>query len=309
LGVPRDAPIGGNGPGASIHSFLDQYERARAEATREYIAIMALREEPSRTGDDTVTIVDVDYKSGRKRRVESHSVFHGTEAAPLRAQYRQQMGDSFESLLAWTRRHYDDSRTRLSVDLYDGQYRGSVNRDGENGWSKLSKEYLPGGFDTNLTLSRQAWPPIDRVARMIEDNYARQNGWVCLELLSQGLVTSASWVPLPIRFLYYLDPSRDYLCRRQVMEQRRDASWQKDKNWLAGVDPKKVPEDSTTVVDIPEVAQAPNGHWYPQTIIQSTSGLSRDKKPFTHTVIKKVYVQVSPQFPDGIFDIDKLPGQ
>ncbi|MCX5643655.1 MAG: hypothetical protein NTZ17_03065 [Phycisphaerae bacterium] len=122
-------------------------------------------------------------------------------------------------------------------------------------------------------------------------------------------MSSTSWVPLPVRFLYYLDPARGYLCRRQVMEQRRDASWQKDKNWLAGVDPKKVPQDSTTVTDIPEVAQAPNGHWYPQTIIQSESGFSRDKKPVKETRITQVYLQVPPQFPDGIFDVDKLPGQ
>jgi hypothetical protein len=268
-----------------------------------------MREVPSYVEDDGATIIEVDFKSGRQRRWEGHSIFHGRQTAEVRAQYRQQMGDSFDTLFAWTRRHYESSDNYLSITCYDGQYYASVDRDGKGVWGKLKKQYSPGGFDSNWTLSRQAWPPIDPAARIIEDDYARQNGWICLEILKQGLVSSTSWVPLPIRFLYYLDPAHDYLCRRQVMEQRRDAAWQKDKNWLASVDPKKVPEDSTTTTDIPEVAQAPNGHWYPQTIIQSESRLSRDKKPVKETLIRKVYLQVAPQFPDEIFDVDKLPGQ
>ena len=264
---------------------------------------------------DIAGMVDVDYRSGRKHREERHSVFHtGEVLIQLWPIYKEQLGDSFESLLAWTRRHYDDPRASLSIDLYDGQYDGSVHRDGESGWSKLNKMYLPGyEVDPTMSVASQAWPVIGPTARVIEDDYARQNGRVCIEYLSQGLVMPDGWASPPGRFLYYLDPSRDYLCRRQVTERRRDASWQKDKNWLAGVDPKKVIEDSTRVVDITEAAQAPNGHWYPQTIVESYSGQGKDPRgqsvPIKHTVTKKVYVQVSPKFPDGVFDVDKLPGQ
>ncbi|MCX5643654.1 MAG: hypothetical protein NTZ17_03060 [Phycisphaerae bacterium] len=145
LGVPRDAQIEGNAPGASIQSLLNQYERARAEATGQYIAVLAIHEVPSRLGDDTATIVEVDFKSGRQRRWESHSVFHGRESAEVRAQYRQQMGDSFDSLLAWTGRHYDSSDNYLSIMCYDGQYYASVQRDSKGVWGKLKKEYSPGG--------------------------------------------------------------------------------------------------------------------------------------------------------------------
>jgi hypothetical protein len=257
----------------------------------------------------------VDYKSGRKHREERHSVFHTGEAPALVwPQYRQQLGDSFESLLAWTRQHYDDPRATLSIDLYDGQYVALIGRDTHSGWGKLNKRYSPGnGLDPTVSLAHQAWPPIDPAGRIIEDDHARQNGWVCIETLSQGLVTPNGWASLPGRFLSYLDASRDYLCRRQVTERRRDASWQKDKNWLAGVDPQKASQDSTAVVEITEVAQAPNGHWYPQTIVESYSGQGKDQGgqsvPIKRAVTKKVYVQVAPQFPDGIFDVDKLPGQ
>ena len=306
LGVPRDARTGDKGPQTSLQTLLDQYQRVRVEATREYIAVLVHYD---RQPGDVPGTVDVDYKSRRKWREERHSVFHLGEApALLWPHYRQQLGDSFESLLAWTRRHYDDPRARLSINLYDGQYDASVY--GESGWSKVSKRYSPGNdLDPTVSLAHQAWPPIDPAGRIIEDDYARQNGWVCVETVSQGLVTPNGWASLPGRFFYYLDPSRDYLCRREVDERCRDASWQKDKNWLAGVDPTKVPQDSTTVIDISEVTQASNGHWYPQTIIESRNAFTRGKKPFQETMTKKVYLQVSPKFPDGIFDIDKLPGQ
>jgi hypothetical protein len=50
LGVPRDARIERNGPGAGVQSLLDQYERARAEATREYIAVLASISTPAPLG-------------------------------------------------------------------------------------------------------------------------------------------------------------------------------------------------------------------------------------------------------------------
>jgi hypothetical protein len=313
LGVPRDARTGDNGPQSGIQTFLDQYQRIQAETTREYIAVIAKHE--SIQSEDMVTTMDVDYKSGRKHRQERHFVFHTGEVfIQLWPIYKEQLGDSFESLFAWRRKHYDDPRASLSISLHDGQYSCFIQRDGERGWGKLNKQYFPGGdAGSTESLSHQAWPPIGPTARIIEDDYAGKNGWVCLEALSQGLVMPNGWASLPGRFLYYLDPSRDYLCRREVDERRRDASWQKDKTWLAGVDPKKVSQDSTTVVDITEAAQAPNDHWYPQTIVESHSGQATDLQgrtvPYTDTVTKKVYVQVAPKFPDGVFDVDKLPGQ
>ena len=311
LGVPRDAQIGGNGPQTGLRSVLDQYERNRVEATREYIAVIANHE--TIESQDMVMILDVDYKSGRKHRQERHDVFHmGEVFVDLWPTYREQLGGSFESLLAWTRRHHDDPRARLDIRLHDGQYFCSVRHEGEQGWSKRTKRFDPNG-DTGVmsSLVNQGWPVTGPEARIIEDDYARQNGWICLAALSQGLVMPDGWASPPGRCLSYLDPSRDYLCRRRVTERRRDAAWQKDKNWLAGVDPKKVSEDSATVADITEAAQAPNGHWYPQTIVESHTGQYIDPPgvPYTHTVIKKVYLQVAPKFPDGIFDIDTLPGQ
>jgi hypothetical protein len=313
LGVPRDARIVGNGPEGGIQAVLDQYQRVRAEATKEYIALIANYE--SIQSESIVTIVDVDYKWGRQHRQERHDVFHKGEAfVELWPTYREQLGDSFDSLLMWTRRHCDDPLARLDVRLHDGQYSCSVRRDGEQGWGKRNQRYDPGGdIGTMTSLANQAWPAIDPTARIIEDDYARENGWVCIETLSQGLITPGGWASPPGRFLSYLDPSRDYLCRRQVRESRHDAAWQKDKDWLAGVDPQKIMEDSTTIIDIAEAVQAPNGHRYPQAIVESYSGQAKDRQgraiPYTRTVTKRVYVQVSPTFPDGIFDIEKLPGQ
>jgi anti-sigma factor RsiW len=308
LGVPRDARIGGDGTQTGFQTLLEQYRRMRAEATNEYIAIIT-----HAANDGIVTRLDVDYRSGRKHRLERHSVFHSGEVLDrLWPQYKEQLGNTFDSLLSWTRRHYDDPRAGVSIYLYDGGYYCSTRQNGENGWSKQDKLYLPGGDPApSISLVDVAWPRIVSTARIIEDDYARQNGLICIESLSQGHVDPREWASLPGRFLSYLDPSWDYLCRRRVTERRPDADWQQDKDWLAGVDPNKVRDSSITVDEITEAFQAPNGHWYPKVVVERSGGIREDDRhtPLRTSTTKRIYPNLSLEFPEGIFDIDKLPGQ
>jgi hypothetical protein len=96
-----------------------------------------------------------------------------------------------------------------------------------------------------------------------------------------------------------------------VTEWRPDADWQQDREWLAGVDPNKVRNGSITVEEIIEAIEAPNGHWYPVVIVEQSTG---DQKNYREAALKtsatkRVYLDLSPEFPEGIFDIDKLPGR
>jgi hypothetical protein len=154
------------------------------------------------------------------------------------------------------------------------------------------------------------WPQIIATGHIIEDDYAKENSLICVERLQQGSIYSGN-VSLPGRFLYYLDPQKDFMCRRKVTEWRPGAEWQKDKSWLEGVDPQKVRDGSITVEDITEVIQATNGHWYPKVIVVKQSGIRKDYQdaPLQVTNTKTVYVQVEPEFPDGVFDPEKLPGR
>jgi hypothetical protein len=309
LGVPRDAQVVDSAPVNESRAITEQYEVIRAEATRAYIAIITITQ-----GDpnDAVRRIDVDWRSQRKHRLERHSVFHSGESLDeLWPRYKEQLGDSFESLLSWTRNHYDDPRGGLAVDLYDGEYYGSTIRNGENGWTEPVKFHANVDPSPPESLADLAWPRIGPTARMVEDDYASRNGLICIESLAQGRLTPGGWTSLPSRSLYYLDPSWDYLCRRQVTERRLDAPWQQDKDWLAGVDPNKVRHSSMKVDEITEAYRAPNGHWYPKVIVERSGSIDNSVKdvPLSVSTIKTVYLSLSPEFPEGTFDIDKLPGQ
>ena len=308
LGVPRDAQIINKLPKEDYQTIWDNYLQKRADATMEYIAVVT---HINHSLGDIITMVDVDYKSNRNHRLERHFVFNkGEQFDKFWAQYKEQLGDSLESLLAWTKAHYNKTST-ISVYLYDGQYNLSIKRDSKGSWSKLRKEYSGDGeFMPSFHLEDLVWPFIGKTGHIIEDNYAKEKNLICIERLQQGLVHLGN-VTQPGRFLFYLDPKKDYICRRKVMEWRPDAEWQEDKNWLEGVEPQKIRDGSITVEDITDVIQAPNGRWYPKVIVVKQSGIRKDYKeaPLKVSSIKRVYVRTNPEFPKGIFNAEELPGQ
>jgi len=67
------------------------------------------------------------------------------------------------------------------------------------------------------------------------------------------------------------------------------------------------------VCEVTEVFQAPNGHWYPRVIIEKSryadSGEDYRNLPMKVTDVKIIHLDVSPTFPEGIFDRNRLPGQ
>ena len=303
LGAPRDARVVDMMPSASFSPVWEEYLRRKAELPKDYIAVIVHRRE-SLSG--RVQMLDVEYKSGRRQRHERYYP-HGEVIAELGPEYQEQLGSSIEPLLAWARRRYEDPRAGLWLQFDDGQYSMKIHRDIIGGWETPVPD-----IRVPMTLP-QAWPSIPPTSNIIEDDHARENGLICVEALFQGQVTDDFGVVHPRRFLHYLDPAHDYLCRRQVMEWRPDADWQQDKHYLKGVDPNEVRGGTMLVCEITEVFQAPNGHWYPRVIIEKSryadSGEDHRDLPMKVTDVKTIYLDVSPTFPEGIFDRNRLPGQ
>ena len=314
LGVPRDAEIVNKMPANDLRSVLERYRQIREDATREYIAVIAHNTSVNST--DVINMVDVDYKSGRKHRWERHSVFDQGQGFrdpqdPAWAISKQRIGETFESMLAWSRAQLTrPGKTWIDIQLYDGEYDGSAHKDPRDGWGTLRRHYNPDGDGPLNALGDLAWPRILPGAQMIEDKYAAEHRLICLERLQQGHLYEGT-VTLPGRFLYYLDPARDYLCLRMSTEWRPDAEWQQDKDWLTGVDPSQGRDGSIIVEDITEAFRAPNGHWYPKSIMERQSGIRKDYRqvPLQDNWSKRIYLNLSPEFPEGIFDIEQLPSQ
>lgn len=314
LGVPRDARIIDKLPQPGYQAAWDKYRQCRADAISEYIAVVT---HIDRFPVDVIIRVDVDYKSGRKQRCEGHEVFAaGQPYEEFWPQYKEQLGDSFESLLAWTLKDNEEGKGSLSVYVYDGQYgrnavRKALGKDAGK-WKYYKKHYSPGDPGMPVgSLGRLGWPHIGKSGRIIEDDYATKTDLICIEQLRQGSVDAGSVTLLPTRYLFYLDAHKDYICVRKVTEQCPDAEWQKDKNWLNGVEPEKIRDGSIVVEDITEVIQTADGHWYPKVIVVKQSGIRKDYKeaPLKVTKTKRVYIRTNPEFPKGIFNVEELPGQ
>jgi hypothetical protein len=305
--APRDPSVVDSTPEPGFGKLLEEYNRRRAAAVIDESAalIVTARE------NGVVTRLEADYKSGSKSRNEYHSIFRPDES-PSRfwPKYREQLGSTFDSMLAWTR-HYDDpNRGRLDIRLDDGLNYYLVTRNETGTWGKLAKFPGHGGVSTFSALGR---PPIRPTGRIIEDDYSRQNKLICVEELSQGRIIGSgrgASVTLPRRMLYYVDPAHDYLCHRQVLEWRKDGAWQENKDWLAGMDPNAVhvPIDEISDEEITSTFQAENGRSYPKTIIRKSTQFYAWTTDVQTTTVT-VYLKISPTFPDGLFDRRKLPGQ
>ncbi|MCU0913160.1 MAG: hypothetical protein MUC88_01185 [Planctomycetes bacterium] len=311
LGVPREARVVDRTPGRDFKAVWEEYRRYKAEAANEYIAVMVHQE---KVPSEVARMLDVEYKSGRKVRHERYFLSpRGETIAELGPRYQEQLGRSLEPLLAWARRRLEDPTTLLQLHLYDGQYYHSTGRDGDGKWEEPTRAYSPNNEEISLsqTLAYQAWPTIPSTARIISDDYTQQNGLLCLENLTQGQLIR-NMVQYPGRFLYYLDLARDYLCRRHVMEWRPDAAWQQDKDWLKKAGPNTVkPGVGMVVHEITEVSLAPNGHWYPRVIVQKQAA-ARIGEPVGSLQVydtQTIYLDLSPTFPAGIFDPQRLPGR
>jgi hypothetical protein len=203
------------------------------------------------------------------------------------------MGNTFDSQLKWwTQSEY--SGCRLII-LYDNEYNYTVECDLKTKkWRSPIKHdsYVDHGLGNwgwsqyRLSVGVPGEPPIT----VIEDEYSKRNKLICLQRLWQGEIYKGS-VTLPCKSLWYLNPQRDYIRQVFVEHYVRNAPWQRDKSWLDGVDPNRIPEEKTRWDrEVTEFGQTDTGQWYPKRI-----GTFR------------IFLDTDPEFPEGIFDPENLP--
>jgi len=78
--------------------------------------------------------------------------------------------------------------------------------------------------------------------------------------------------PVAVLVIYWIDPSRDYICVRFERHQRKTALWENNLAWesdepIVGMSPgvrgNSVSRYHSTIVEITATAQSPEGNWYP----------------------------------------------
>ena len=290
VGLPRDIPTVNSLPLPSWRDIKRVYQSHHRKAPDRYIAIVT--RELSILGSP-ISDVEVWYTDGVSSREERHHMF---QPGLVGVQWREQaveIGNTFDSILRWSQAC--KARGPISISIYDGNYYYNSRREYDGVW-KTTKQIIKGrkwtvsDFWSSCSIADMGWPEIRGYADLLQDDYARQNDLICVEELLKGWRRQG--IVLPRRKRYYINPQRDYICQRLEIERVYPAPWQEDNSWLEGVTIPK--QSSSTVVEVMEFAQFQTGHWYPKKI----------KEPGR---TKTVYLEIDPEFPEGIFDPNNLP--
>ncbi len=159
--------------------------------------------------------------------------------------------------------------------------------------------------------------PMGISKKIIHDSYAETHNLICIERLERGYIYGPTEeVTLPKRTLYYLDPSKAYLCTRLVYIFKRNAQWHDDPNWLKGVSQQLRPSHYR-IWQVQEYAQTQSGMWYVKKQacdhgnFNEKSGFSVDHPEdivIKDPLITTVYLDETPEFPEGIFDPNAVEG-
>jgi len=311
LDVPRSAKIIDLLPEPDALEVLRTYQEYRNDAPSKYASVVIFdTEESVRVEKNVFGLATIIYRDGQRQYGQEYKIFGTSD------EYADELGDTFESAMNWCKQ---SNLTKLNViDLFTGvyHYQTKYNAD-DNKWNLQPREDWADHLGNYLEVLRQkGWPDIIPKAknsppheiRIIENNYAKKYGLICIELLRQGANYAGRIKAMPpIRELYYLNPQKDYICQRHEHYRRRNAHWQKDKSWLDGIDPNNIRPDTTSTTQVTEYSQTDSGKWYPKAITRTIVGVRKDGTPGVFTIIETIYLETAPEFPVGIFEPENLP--
>jgi hypothetical protein len=292
LGVPASAKIVNNSIPGNIDEILKKYEGYRKMEPSRYASIAIIG------GSAEIMFKDGELTQTEKRFAKNRSDWD---------KQSKDLGSNFESLLKWWMNN-DNGERYDAVYIYDGTI--------DYFYSPTGKVYRVDGHNTShRTLNDYGWPDVSvcmsgagKESHIIETDYSKEGGLICIEVLAQGRILDGGDIVLPNRSLYYLAPGKDYMCVRYEYYYIRDASWQKDKTWLANIDSNKIPSDPYVfeIDEVMEFAQTDNGGWYPKKIkkIYCDTLHTGGKERISY---QDIYLNTNPTFPEGIFDVAGVP--
>ena len=226
VGLSRDIPTVNSLPSPPWEEINCLYQSCRRRAPERYIAIVT-RE--LRILGAPIESVEICYADGARSREERHFLF---QPGPVGVQWREQaaeIGNTFNSILKWAQAC--KTRGEISISIYHESCFYNSHRQNDRTW-KIEKrifenrEFRAGDFWNICPIARIGWPEIRGYADIIQDDYARENNLIRVEV--QGCQ-------------FYLNPDRDYICQIQVNERGGKT-------------------------DVKEFAQTREGKWYPKRI-------------------------------------------
>ena len=317
IGAPRGAKILNKMPDDDILPVIELFKSHRQACPSHYIAVVfdywIHKDSP------VAEQVSVVYRDGKKQRVEYYAISQKNrdEFSLNRKQYKEEMGESFDTLFAW----WTQGKMSMlgSVDMFDGKYQHQV-RIEDDKYKRLPRFLTLGndhrgdddladfGWHVFLLSEPASAGPEQGLLEIVTDEYSKKHDLICLEKKTQGKIAKDSkdtlWATPPKRIAYYLNPSRDYICQMYEQEESYDAPWQIDKAWLKNAKDKNFKKQSpySSIKEVVEFGQTADGKWYPKVIKRTNPS-----DPDANVNIKKIFLKENPKFPEKIFDTGSLP--
>ena len=299
-GAPQDAKvvIVDKRPDPEFLEATKPYREARENLPPQHILVTT-----ETLGGKNIRRICVVYKDGRKERFEERMWINEPEDSLPK-------DETFDVILTWALSTQTDA---ISVHLYDGEYIYKARRNSKAVWSVGEKKYSP-KFNSRSyfgDLVQRGWPRINK-GTLIENNYAEENNLLCIETSNTSRIEDGKLIRAANKQLYYLDPQFDYICVRKEKFQHRIPPYDepidvKDLDF----DPEDTPSTPSSVTTVIEIAQTDTGQWYPKKV-QTDSKTWRDYGEGWESCISTsfitLFLETDPEFPEGIFDVDRFPG-
>ncbi len=301
LGVPRDVTIVNKVPSRAVKTVRQKIADKATQFLNEYIAVIT--EADAKNDREDVREAFVVFCQGKKVRVDVYRKKYSVRDT-LTGRYRM----ALEPSLRYVSPFWPDEGEHAisSVRLYDGLWQYVLNAQVDRLIAREKQRRSTGDLYSDDDINDFAWRRLgwlEEPEHMCEDAYAQENGLIAMELTAQALGSQ-----LPKRLVLYVDPEKDYVCDRYIEQQLLDAPWQQDKTWLEGVGNKRSLTEEVRDTRVAEYGRTESGQWYPKVIRETGY---RQEYGQTKTDIDRVIrihlVAEHPQFPDGIFDPNRLP--
>lgn len=272
---------------------IKPYRAARENLPKQWIVV------DTRLGDgDIVRMVNIVYTDGRKEKYEyRHRVDVPADNIPV--------SDGFTTILNWA--HSLDSDT-VFVHLYDGEYRHNA-RFRHGAWEIDEKEYSPNYHSTSEGLTYYGWSAIGW-GKVIQNDYAAKGKLICIESCDESFIKDGKLMHPAARRVYYLDPEHDYMCVRRENYKHHVTPYDYPPSIdEIDFDPDSTPLEPSTVREVIEFGRLDSGQWYPKKIQKQEKRCVNEGYGWeTELSVELItlYIQTEPEFPEGIFDPNKI---
>jgi len=299
LGVPESAEVLDFPPTPELIEAIANYHKYRDESPLRYIAALVHSNYDASSESYLINSIERHYCDDYLQRADA-SWF---KSVPQQ-QFNSEAGNSLDSIMQWwTGNAYKQLEiSHEYLDLYGEECHMKLFRPGGSedwqikykGYNKASDRgilrqlrYIVDrdvlselGWTRNLRLKAQgSWK-----ITIADNEYSRSKNLICIEILGKPADT-ANRESTSEKSLFYLNPQRDYICQR--CEFYPAYNYVQDREVL-------------------EFGRFDSGQWYPKKILERRVIKKKDGTSRQTDELTTVYPDITPEFPEGIFNPESL---